>query len=64
MVEDPEASNGNKTTSSKESLKIPEFLDCSIVANVNTVIYDNLNLKNVKGTLSIKDQQASLNDVT
>ncbi|MGJ8591058.1 MAG: AsmA family protein [Aquaticitalea sp.] len=53
-----------KTTSSAEGLKIPEFLECTISANANTVIYDNLNLKDVKGYLAIKDQQATLNGLT
>jgi hypothetical protein len=47
-----------------EGLKIPEFLECSISANANTVIYDNLNLKDVKGNLTIKDQQANLSGLT
>ncbi|WP_299124858.1 AsmA-like C-terminal region-containing protein [uncultured Winogradskyella sp.] len=65
MVEDETASaTSNKTTSNKESLKIPDFLDCTIVANANTVIYDNLNLKNVKGQLLIKDQNANLKNMT
>lgn len=53
-----------KSTTSAEGLKIPEFLECTITANANTVIYDNLNLKDVKGTLTIKDQQANLTDLT
>lgn len=52
------------TTTSKETLKIPAFLECTIYANANTVIYDNLNLKDVKGTLAIKDQQATLSGLT
>ncbi|TVZ58624.1 AsmA-like protein [Flavobacteriaceae bacterium MAR_2010_105] len=48
------------TTTKKEAFKIPQFLDCTIDANAKTVVYDNLNLKDVKGTLAIKDQQASL----
>ncbi|MFH6768568.1 AsmA-like C-terminal region-containing protein [Gaetbulibacter aquiaggeris] len=51
-------------TSKKESFKIPAFLDCSINAQANTVEYDNLKLKNVKGTLIIKDEQAILQDMT
>ena len=47
-----------------ETLKIPAFLDCTINAQANTVVYDNLNLKNVKGTLIIKDQQAILQNLT
>jgi len=65
MVEDETASEtSNKTTSEVESLKIPAFLDCTITANAKTVIYDNLNLKNVKGQLRIKDQNANLKNMT
>jgi hypothetical protein len=44
----------------KAQLKIPSFLDCTIDAKANTVIYDNISLKNVSGTLVIKDQKAEL----
>ena len=64
MVAQEETVAQNKTTSHKESLKISEFLDCNIAANVNTVIYDNLNLKEVSGSLAIKDQQAILKGLT
>lgn len=65
MVEDETATDtSNKTSSNTESLKIPKFLDCTITANVNTVIYDNLNLKNVKGQMRIKDQNANLSNIT
>lgn len=61
------AETSNKTTNEAavtEALKIPAFLDCTITANAKTVIYDNLNLKNVKGKLVIKDQTASLQNMT
>lgn len=65
MIEDETATDtSNKTSSNTESLKIPKFLDCTITANVNTVIYDNLNLKNVKGQMRIKDQNANLSNIT
>ncbi|WP_405573578.1 AsmA-like C-terminal region-containing protein [Winogradskyella sp. Asnod2-B02-A] len=65
MSEDETATeSSNKTTSDAESLKIPDFLDCTITANAKTVIYDNLNLKNVKGQLRIKDQNANLQNMT
>lgn len=63
MTEDETAATENKTTSDAESLKIPAFLDCTINANAKTVVYDNLNLKNVTGTLFIKDQQAKLQNL-
>ena len=64
MTEDETAEASNKSTSDAESLKIPDFLDCTIKANAKTVVYDNLNLKDVKGALLIKDQKATLKDMT
>lgn len=46
-----------------ERIKIPSFLDCTIDANANTVLYDNLTLKNVAGTLIIKDETATVKDL-
>lgn len=48
---------GKKTT---EAVKIPSFLDCSLTAKAGTVVYDNLNLKNVSGNLAIKDEAVTL----
>lgn len=65
MVEDEDAKTGsNKTTAKSKSMKIPEFLDCIINAKAETVVYDNLRLKDVDGTLTIKDQEANLNKLT
>lgn len=64
MVASPETEDTNKTTPASESLKIPDFLDCTINANAKTVVYDNLNLKDVKGALVIKDQEAKLQNLT
>lgn len=52
---------GKKTT---EQVKIPSFLDCTLSAKATTVIYDNLNLKNVAGTLIIRDQAVNLKGLT
>jgi len=51
---------GKKTT---EAVKIPSFLDCSLTAKANTVVYDNLNLKDVSGNLVIKDEAIALNNL-
>lgn len=58
------ANESTTTTTAKEAFKIPQFLDCTLNANAKTVIYDNLNLKDVKGTLIIKDQQATIKGMT
>lgn len=51
--------NDSKTPDSA-GFNIPEFLDCTITAQAATVVYDNLNLKSVKGLVVIKDQTATL----
>ncbi len=52
------------TPTGEERIKIPSFLDCMVEASANTVVYDNLNLKNVKGTLLIKDETATVKNLT
>lgn len=47
----------------KEAVKIPAFLNCSLTAKANTVLYDNLALKNVSGKLIIKDQKVTLENI-
>lgn len=47
----------------KDAVKIPAFLNCSLNAKANTVLYDNLILKNVSGRVIIKDQKATLENV-
>ena len=50
-----------KTT--KEALKIPSFLEVTIAAKATTVVYDNLNLKEVSGNLAIKDEAVNLSNL-
>ena len=47
----------------KEAVKIPGYLNCSLTAKANTVLYDNLVLKNVSGKIILKDQKATLENV-
>ncbi len=51
---------GKKST---EAVKIPSFLDCNLTAKATTVVYDNLNLKNVSGNLAIKDEAVTLSNL-
>ncbi|OGS70372.1 MAG: hypothetical protein A3F91_07845 [Flavobacteria bacterium RIFCSPLOWO2_12_FULL_35_11] len=51
------------TKTTKEALKIPSFLDVTIAAKATTVVYDNLNLKEVSGNLAIKDEAVTLNNL-
>ncbi|MGQ7946395.1 AsmA family protein [Flavobacterium sp. WC2509] len=50
-------------TSKSEPLKIPAFLNCTLTAKANTVLYDNLTLKAVSGKMIIKDEKATLENV-
>ncbi|MEL1253262.1 AsmA-like C-terminal region-containing protein [Flavobacterium sp. DGU38] len=43
-----------------EAMKIPAFLNCTLNAKANTVLYDNLKLTAVSGKLIIKDEKATL----
>ena len=51
------------TKTKKEPMKIPAFLNCMLNAKANTVLYDNLVLKNVSGKITIKDEKATLENV-
>lgn len=59
-----ESASSNSTVSSSSQVKIPSFLDATINATAANVIYDNLTLKNVSGTLLIKDEKATLQNMT
>ncbi|WP_162127142.1 AsmA-like C-terminal region-containing protein [Flavobacterium phycosphaerae] len=49
-----------KETKASEPMKIPAFLNCSLTAKANTVLYDNLTLKDVSGKVIIKDQKVTI----
>lgn len=51
------------TKTTKEALKIPSFLEVTIAAKATTVVYDNLNLKEVSGNLAIKDEAVTLSNL-
>ena len=53
----------NNSGMNDASLKIPKFLDCKINADAQKVYYDNLTLSNLKGTLWLKDQKATLQNM-
>ena len=63
MVESEEGEGSESSPDSEETMKIPSFLDCTINAKAGSVLYDNLNLKDVQGTLVIKDERAVLKNL-
>lgn len=52
-----------ETTKKAEAMKIPAFLNCTLTAKANTVLYDNLTLKEVSGKLIVKDEKVTLENV-
>lgn len=57
-------SEGDTTTTPDGQIKIPSFLNANINASAKTVLYDNLTLNDVKGNLRIKDEKATLSNMT
>ena len=60
---DPSHSEQAKQTQKAEAMKIPAFLNCTLTAKANTVLYDNLTLKDVSGKLVVKDEKVTLQNV-
>lgn len=52
------------TTTGEEAIKIPSFLDARLDFTANKILYDNLTLTNAKGALIIKDETATLENIT
>ncbi|MDT0649740.1 AsmA family protein [Autumnicola edwardsiae] len=66
-AEDAEATSEEDTpaqTTGEEAVKIPSFLDVQVAFNANRVLYDNLELKNTTGTIILRDETATLQNVT
>ncbi len=63
LVEENQIKNDEETLV-LEHIKIPSFLDAYMAVQAKTVIYDNLTLKEVSGGLTIKDETASLSNMT
>ncbi|MES2574508.1 MAG: AsmA-like C-terminal region-containing protein [Bacteroidota bacterium] len=52
-----------KPTKKADAMKIPAFLNCTLTAKANTVLYDDLTLKAVSGKLIVKDEKVTLQNV-
>lgn len=46
-----------------EAMKIPAFLDITLNTKANTVLYDNLTLKDVSGKLIVREERVTLENV-
>lgn len=54
----------SQKTTSKEAIKIPDFLDATLDFNASKVIYDNLELKNAKGIATIQNETITISNFT
>jgi hypothetical protein len=63
MSSEPKDTLSQSVNATSQSIKIPSFLNATINAKAQTVVYDEITLKNVSGTLLIKDQKAVLKDM-
>ena len=59
----PVAAAETQKTKKAEPMKIPAFLNCTLTAKANTVLYDNLTLKDVSGKMIIKDEKVTLENI-
>ncbi|WP_298541623.1 AsmA family protein [uncultured Aquimarina sp.] len=64
MVAENEATEEKTENTKEEALKIPSFLDATLNFDAKKVLYDNLELKNTKGSVKINDETAYLQNVT
>ncbi|MCH9660320.1 MAG: AsmA family protein, partial [Bacteroidetes bacterium] len=55
---------GGSTKTKETAAKLPDFLDATLDFTAKTLRYDNLVLDNAKGTVSIKDEAATLSNIT
>jgi hypothetical protein len=66
VVAAQKANNTTQTSTSattEEAIKIPAFLDANLDFQVNRVLYDGLELKNVSGVALIREETVTLNNV-
>lgn len=65
MVAEAETTEQETTENpTEDALKIPSFIDATLNFDAKKVVYDNLELKNTKGSVKINDETAYLENVT
>ena len=60
----PTATGGAAPAKAKGVLQIPKFFDLVLNSHVDNVTYDNLKLTNAQGTVMVRDQTATLKNMT
>ena len=60
----PTATGGKAPAKANGVLQIPKFFDLVLNSHVDNVTYDNLKLTNAQGTVTVRDQTATLSNMT
>lgn len=63
-AESDETTNNETAETATEQIKIPKFLDIAMDFTAENVTYDNLKLKNARGSMLIKNESVNLQDVS
>lgn len=59
------AAHTNTTANTAESvLEIPKNINLQLTTNISTILFDNLSIKNVKGSISLADAVATLGNLS
>jgi len=65
MTEDETASTTETAQETEMSvIEVPENIDFELTSTFNKIIYDNLDITNVKGLLTVRDKKVTLNNLT
>lgn len=60
----PKDNTANGPTAAEGALEVPRNIDAHLSTNINTIIFDNLNIKNVKGKVNLANAVANLNNLS
>lgn len=60
----PDSTNSNGPTAAEGALEVPRNIDAHLTTNINTIIFDKLNIKNVKGKVNLANATANLNNLS
>ena len=61
-TETPETSEETTDTSAAKVFEVPDNIDFTLNSRINTVYYDNLDIKNVVGYIYIKDSRVVMEE--
>ncbi len=64
MTEEGAAQTATPPAEAAEPILVPDNIDMKVSADIATVIYDDMELKNMKGTLSVKNEEVRFDNLT